>query len=131
MVRRLVVWLIVVVAAGAFVFAFTLGGDEPADVGHDAVEFRFPRPGVLEVRQVEVGIDLQPGWTGTLRIQGVDIPEDQLRRVDPQNQFFFKPGEGKAFEEFRPGRICATALIWRLNAAREDAEPDTWCFRVA
>jgi len=131
MARRVVTTLIVLLALGAFVFAFTLDGGDEEGTGHHAVEFRFPQPNSRELRQIEVGIDLETGWTGVLRIQGVEIPEDQLRRVEPQNQFFFQPGESKEFEEFRPGRICATALIWPVQQDRDAAESVTWCFEVA
>lgn len=131
--HRIVVTLLLGLAAFGFIYAFTLrGDDEETTVTHSAVEFLFPQPGApLEVRQAEVGVDLRAGWTGVLQIAGVEIPEDQLRRVDPQNQFFFQPGEGKEFEEFPPGQLCATALIWPQTEDRDVAETVRWCFRVA
>jgi hypothetical protein len=131
--RRVVITLILGLAAFGFIYAFTLRGDEEGPViTHSAVEFLFPQPGApLEVRQAEVGVDLQAGWTGVLQIAGVEIPEDQLRRVEAQNQFFFQPGQGREFEEFPAGQLCATALIWPVTEDRDAAETVRWCFRVA
>lgn len=130
--RRVVTTLVVVTAGLAFVWAFTLRGEED-DVAltHAAVERLVPPDGAQEVRQTQVGVDLQPGWTGVLLVAGVEIPEDQLRRVEAQNQFFFQPGDGKEFESFPPGRLCAAALIWPVDSDRESADRVGWCFRVA
>jgi hypothetical protein len=84
------------------------------------------------VRQAEVGIDLAPGWTGVLLINGLEIPEDQLRRVEPQNEVYFQPGEGKELEAFQAGTIVVEAQIWRsVSETRDDARSVTWSFGVA
>lgn len=132
--RRIVTTLVLAAAIFAFIYAFTLQGEDadPASITHPAVEFVFPPPGApLEVRQAEVGVDLRPGWTGVLQIAGVEIPEDQLRRVDAENQFFFQPGPGLEFEEFPAGQLCATAVIWPVDQDRNAADTVRWCFRVA
>jgi hypothetical protein len=136
--RRVVLTLITAAALFAFVFAFTLGDDSPSPADRDdAVEFLHPPPGTpLEVRQAQVGIDLAPGWTGVLSIEvpgrpPLQIPEEELNRVEPLNQFFFQPGPGRVFEEFPPGRLCAIAEIWRSVEGRGDSRQVRWCFRLA
>ncbi len=67
------------------------------------MEHLVPRNGAEVLRQSELGIDLAPGYEGTLVVNGVEMPTAQLRLVPEQNQVFFTPGEGKVIDEL-PGR---------------------------
>ena len=84
------------------------------------------------LRQAEIGIDLKPGWTGDLAVNGVPIPEDQVRRNDPLNQVFFTPGPGKEIEQFNSGTVIVVASIWRPvdGETRDDARQVVWRFKV-
>ncbi len=133
-IRKVALGLALVGALAAFVYAFTLGRgatDEVATTG--AVEVLVPNQGAQVLRQSEIGVDLAPEWTGVLQINGIEIPEDQLRRVPAQNQFFFTPGPGKEIEELPAGIVQAVALIWRPVAGetRDDADTVRWTFQVA
>jgi hypothetical protein len=133
-VRRLVPFVLVVAALAAIVYAGSLGsGSEEIRITDEAVEQLVPADGSpVAVRQAEVGIDLAPGWTGVLIINGREIPEDQLRRVDAQNQVFFQPSAGKDIEAFQAGTIVVEAEIWRSTSeTREDARSVIWSFGVA
>jgi hypothetical protein len=134
MVRRVVTITLVVAAFGLIFYAGTLGSG-PAEVRStdDAVERVIPADGSpVAVRQAEIGIDLAPGWTGVLIIDGTEIPEDQLRRVEAENQVFFQPGAGKVFEALPEGSHVVTAEFWRTaSETRADARSLTWQFRVA
>ena len=133
-VRRLVPAAIAVVALGVFVFAFTLGrGTTDIGATADAVEQLLPARGTQVLRQSEIGIDLAPEWTAVLIVDGIEIPEDQLRRVDAQNQVFFTAGPGMEIEELPAGTVQVTALIWRPVAGetRADADRVLWSFQVA
>ncbi len=132
--RRLVPGALAVFALGLFVYAFTLGrGTTDIVVTGDAVEQLVPARGAQVLRQTEVGIDLAPEWTALLVINGIEIPEDQLRRVDAQNQVFFTAGPGREIEELPAGTVQVTALIWRPVAGetRDDADQVQWSFEVA
>jgi hypothetical protein len=132
--RRVVIGGLLLVAIGLFVFAGSKGAEEvPATSISSAVQFLIPDNGSPSVlRQAEIGIDLEPGWVAVLQVNGVEIPEDQYRRVDPENQVFFTPGEGKEIERLAPGRVTVTALAWRPvdGETRENARPITWSFNV-
>lgn len=130
--RRIAITALLGLALFGFVYAFTLGGSRDDGSGDAAVEQLVPAPGSQTVRQAEIGIDLLPEWTGLLVINGVEIPEDQLRRVDAQNQVFFTPGPGKDIEQLEAGVVQVTALIWRPVAGetRDDAKPVRWSFQV-
>ena len=121
--RRIVLLLLVGGALGAIVYAGTLGtGSEEIRRTDEAVERLVPEDGSpVAVRQAEVGVDLAPGWTGVLKINGIEIPEDQLRRVEAQNEVYFQPGT-----------IVVEAEIWRsASETRADARTVTWRFGVA
>lgn len=118
----------------AFVYAFSLGrGSSDIVPTGGAVEVLVPPDGSQVLRQTEIGIDLAPEWTGVLQINGIEIPEDQLRRVPAQNQVFFAPGPGKEIEELPAGQVEVVALIWRPVAGetRDDADTIRWSFQVA
>ena len=133
--RKLVIGALLLVALGLVAWAGQLRGEptEP-ELRDAAVEaFEPPAGSPAAIRQARIGIDLAPGWTGILRINGVEIPEDQLDRNDPLNQVFFQPGEGKEIERLPPGPVVVHALIWRpaFGETRESARTVTWEFRVA
>ncbi|MBW3645653.1 MAG: hypothetical protein KY441_09130 [Actinobacteria bacterium] len=130
--RRIALTALLALALFGFVYAFTLGGDKDAGPGDAAVENLVPGPGSQTVRQAEIGVDLVPEWTALLVVNGIEIPEDQLRRVDAQNQVFFTPGPGKEIEQLDAGMVQVTALIWRPVAGetRQDAQAVRWTFRV-
>lgn len=132
--KRLLPVVLVIAALATIVYAGTLGGgSEEIRITDDAVEQLVPADGSpLVLRQAEVGIDLAPGWTGVLSVNGREIPEDQLRRVDAQNQVFFQPGAGKEFEAFPAGTIIVEAEIWRtVSETRDQARSVIWSFGVA
>jgi hypothetical protein len=135
-IRRALVGLVVAAALGVFIFAFTLGGEQEEQVTRSgsAVERFIPADGSpAAVRQSEIGIDLAPGFTAVLLVDGVEIPDDQLRRNDPEAQLFFTPGEGKVIDALSPGSHTVTALVWRPVASqtRDDAQPYSWSFNAA
>jgi hypothetical protein len=100
-----------------------------------AVEALTPEndsPNVL--RQSVVGIDLVPGWDADLRINGLDIPQDEERNVEGQSQILFTPGEGKVLKALPSGFVQVTAIIWRPidgQTRERGSRTVTWSFRVA
>jgi hypothetical protein len=120
------------VALFAGVRATDTGGEDPVTVAGrpDVVEVLVPGAGDEVIRQAELGIDLAPGYDGTLVVNGVEIPAEEQRRVPEQNQVFFTPGEGKVVEQLRAGPNCATAIVWKASAGRGTADDQTfsWCF---
>ena len=132
--RRVVLGLLLVVAVGMFWLAGRNGNADPEPVvSESAVEQLIPADGSPSVlRQAEIGIDLKDGWTGELSINGVFIPEDQLRRNEPLAQVFFTPGPGKEIEQLRSGSVVVVASIWRPidGETRDDARQVVWRFKV-
>lgn len=156
--RRVVITVVLAVAFGALVLGFRLGTGGREDVAalEEAVEGQLPAPGSSGLQQESIEIDLAAGWTGTLSVNGVDIPADELNCLDdcgvplcgpsetpraggegcrvpndPQNRVYFRPGAGKEIEELPTGDILVVARIRRLSERPEDARPVSWSFRVS
>ena len=107
--------------------------DQTDDTGSsDIVERFIPKPDDEVVRPAELGIDLAPGYDGTIAVNGVAIPEEDQRRVPEQNEVFFTPGDGKAVERLNAGPNCATATVWRAADGPGTANDRTftWCFEA-
>lgn len=103
-------------------------GDGP---GGQAVERLYPPSDSQQLQGVQAGIDLAARWTGTLVVNGVEVPESQLVRRPETNQVFFTPGPGLVLEEWYAGRNCVRAVIWEVTGSREDGSRTVdWCFEV-
>lgn len=123
---------VILAALGLFVAAGFMAADpdEPL-VGSRALEQLIPVRDAEILRQDVIGVDLAPGWTGRLRIDGIPIPPEQLEPDNGLNQLLFKPGPGKAIERLDPQQNCAEITYWQLAEGADLAEPPLrWCFRV-
>jgi hypothetical protein len=131
--RVLVAGLLVAAALALAIGIAVTDTSHPDDkTQSDIVEHFIPNPNDEVLRQSELGIDLAPGYDGTLMVNGVDIPVEDQRRVPEQNQVFFTPGEGKAVEELHAGVNCVTATVWKAADGPGTANDRTypWCFEA-
>jgi len=135
-VRRLLAAVVVLASLGGLVYACgAIDTGEPGDVatsGDQAIERLIPPPGSEILRQEAVGVDLAAGWTGSLRVNDVDIPEDQVDDDDLASTgvLTYTVGEGNAVERFEAGENCATVIYRRVEDAPADSRSRTWCFNV-
>jgi hypothetical protein len=134
--RRIVITALLAFAVGLLVWAANHDADQSlkpqAGKIDSAVEQVVPGDGDAALRQSQIGVDLEPGWSGVLAVDGKEIPEDQLRRNEPLNQVFFTPGDGQEIEELAPGTHRASALIWRTaSQTRNEGHTVNWSFRVS
>ena len=126
----------VLLAIGLFALSGRFAA-EPSDPSalDAAVERLIPADGSpAALRQAEIGIDLELGWTAVLTINGVRIPEDEYRQNGPEGEIYFTPGQGRAIEELPPGDVAVTATIWRPIDGQTETSGSrtvTWRFRVA
>ncbi len=128
--RRIIMGLIAIAAVGGLVYSFSgptqdSGPDRPA-----AVEAVSPEGGNLDLRQVTISADLAAGYTGYLTIDGVEVPEDDLQRVDALNSVTLRPQPGSDYEELQPGSHCAGVVYWRIGRPRDESNTYRWCFRL-
>jgi hypothetical protein len=92
----------------------------------------FPEPSAVALRQDAIGAELDFGWTGRLRIDNRDIPDDQLDTISGINRLSFTPGEGKEIETLAEGRHCASLIYWQTSETEDQAgRPYIWCFTSA
>jgi hypothetical protein len=132
---KIVAAAVVAVAAVLIFIAFTsLGEDEDpvlSEGDQQVVENLIPRRDSQVPQQSSVGIDLVTGWAGTLAIDGVEIPEDELTVTPEIGLIMYAPAEGKAVEELQAGQNCITATIWRISDGRGvNDRTIPWCFEV-
>ena len=103
---------------------------DPEEDDPGAVERLYPAADAAALQRVQVGIDLGSRYTGRLEVNGIDVPDDQLTRLDALNQVFFSPGEDRVVEEWTPGRNCVRAVYWPIADGPEDSRDVNWCFTV-
>jgi hypothetical protein len=119
-----------VVAVNLLVAAVVIGGREEGPELPSNIESVIPTPGSGILAQDDVGADLLDTFTGVLLIDGVEIPEDQLRINRPLGQVSFRPGKGKDIPRLEEGLHSATIVYWPQDRSREDAKSFTWTFRA-
>ncbi len=135
--RRALITVVVIGCLAGVVVAFSMvprddGTNDIAVTESGPVEQLIPPRNSEILRQDVTGVDLRPGWTGVLIVNGVEIPEDQvdLANLESLGQILFTPGNDKAVEQYEAGENCVTAVVWRVEESRADARNTDWCFNV-
>lgn len=126
---RLIFLLLGVALALVVIFAviWAPGGREfrlPA-----AVESITPGNGETVLRQIDLRIDMQVGYTIELFIDGVRIPADEISATEATGRFTWVPGPSKTFEEWSVGPHSIGITYERLGD-RIDVGQLSWVFRV-
>lgn len=130
---RLVLSSLVAVAIGLIVLAAVSGDDadgrcpgQPA-----AVELVTPNCNSSVLQQQRIEADLAPGYEGTLAINGVAIPDDELIVIDALNLLWYELGPGKTIERLDPQINQVTVTYWRSADGPAQSNRWTWVFRAA
>jgi hypothetical protein len=111
-------------------FASVQHGDKAITLPPEVVRV-VPQPGDLVLRQSSVGVQLKPGYTGVLIIDGKEIPQDQLQIDESQATIFYTARQGADIESFAPGQHSITAVFWKLTESRNESSQFTWPFKVS
>jgi len=135
---KIVAAVLVTLAVGAFVAAYlsTSGdgddgtGGAGAAGGGDFVERLLPGSDTQVVQQGTVGIDLAPGWEGSLVVDGVAIPAEDVDVNESLGLIQFTPGPGKIMRTLPVGNICAQATVFEARTGPQDSRLVSWCFDV-
>ncbi len=132
LLRRFVLGLVLVASGVALYVAFALHEDS-ADLPLRPAAIRFvsPEPGALELRQTTIFYELDPRYAGTLRVDSVVIPDDQLDVIVGLNRYSFTPGEGREISELPPGRTCAVVTYELVTDVNAEPGRYRWCFNVS
>jgi hypothetical protein len=100
--------------------------------------------------QTEVFVDLLPGYTGVLVIDGVELETVDLSDLGAASQvpgqqvslpaktiyekgnatLRFVPSEGAAIESFSQGAHTAKVIFWKVLGSRDRSQSYTWTFSV-
>ncbi|MCU1354204.1 MAG: hypothetical protein JWM05_3413 [Acidimicrobiales bacterium] len=145
--RRSVIAVALVVAAGFFVFATQRGQHGDTGPANDpAVEQRVPGPGARVLQQAQVGAQLKPGYDGRVSVNGIEVPEDQMAgAVDPSSSIaakygvrpntkqdvLFIPGPGKVIEKLPPGRATIQVRLWKIIEGPSKSRTISWEIAVS
>ena len=132
--RSLVLSVLVAIAVVGIGYAFSLNDESGQPVIKDSAVARvFPEPGTQTLRQDTIYVELQVPYTGVLRIDETEIPEDQLERIQVGNttRVAYTPGPEKETGALRPGRHSATAVFWEETKSRREARTFGWNFTVS
>jgi len=127
--RRLIILALVGLGGVLFGIAVILTIANPSSldlpVGITSIS---PTPSSNVLSQSNIVVDLASGYTGDLVVNGVDIPEGELFRVQGLNQLTFRPGIGQSFDQLLPDRNCVTVEYWLIAEGDEDRLTYDWCF---
>ncbi|MGI9645314.1 MAG: hypothetical protein ACR2O6_08410 [Ilumatobacteraceae bacterium] len=122
-------------------------GDEGVD-RPDAIENLTPVEDAIQVLQQEsVIVDLEFGWEGRLRIDGIDIPTTTIGEIevepgeqldlpptaifDPGNAVIsFRPTDGAVIESWSAGPHQVELVYWRIEDGVETARTYVWSFNA-
>ena len=132
-------WVRPVVISALLVFAAFLlyeGAQSKSELKPEAkptgIALVFPEKNAVAVRQDAIGADLDFGWTGRLRVDNHDIPDDQVDRIAGINRMTFTPGPEKEIVTLDEGRHCVNLIYWKTSETEDQAgRPYTWCFTAA
>ena len=103
-------------------------GSRPSE--DEIVEQTIPSEGAEILQQQQIGIDLGNAYrVSRLLIQRTPIQEANLTRRDELNQVFYQPAEGREFDVFPPGRVCAVADVVEVLTG-DPVRSVEWCFEV-
>ncbi len=119
-----------VVVVGCIFAIVQLNESNATDMGNGAIEKLVPAPATSILSQTEVGVDLAPGYTARLSLNGIPIADDEVRRIDATNSVLFLPGPGRSIERFTPGQNCMTAEYWLMVEGDASSQTATWCFEA-
>jgi hypothetical protein len=131
-----------VAALAIFIGAYAANSDPSANSGCSqpkAVELLYPPCNTQAFQQAQVGVDMAPGYTVDLVVNGVPIPLDQIQNSAAQNTvearvvpdiYLFAPGPDKALERLKPGPNTATVSYRKVGANEATRQSFTWGFTV-
>jgi hypothetical protein len=96
------------------------------------IESISPQRGELTGLIDDITVDLDDSYTGVLEVDGIEIPEDQLDRIEQLGVISFRPGPGKEIARLRAGENTVVVLYW-LRTDPRPAKPFSfsWRFRAA
>lgn len=132
--QRIVISLLLAIAVVGIVFAFQMAEEpENAVVHRDSrVTNIFPGEGDTILRQDTVSADVAFPYTGVLILDGIEIPEPQLKSVQVGNstRLAYTPGPDTVTGFLRAGRHNIEVQFWKPEDGQDKASSFRWQFEV-
>ena len=126
---RVVVSALLAVAAALLYIGFVSSVDHKTETNNAAhVSFVQPEPNAVALRQARIFASLDTAYTGTLIVEGIEIPEAQLDHLEGLNTVGFTPRAGTETGALKPGKRCARVVYWPLASSRSEAMSYDWCW---
>lgn len=122
--------VLLLIVAVAVVAVYKNSATTATNLDGGKIQRLIPTPGSKILQQDIVGIDLAPGYEGSLTLNGTPLPDDQVTIVPPLNQITFKPGPNKIFEQLPEGENCLVATYWLTATGPSVTTSRSWCFSV-
>jgi hypothetical protein len=113
------------VAIGAVVFA---PSGRPSEVP-DVLESYSPIGGSTVLRQIDLEIDLPVGYEIVLVVDGVAIPNSEIKSVPQTGKFTWRPGPTTIIPDWSVG-LHTVWLRWDRGSGLPDPGEWIWTFRV-
>jgi len=125
---------LIIVAVGCvigIVFGFSLGrtGTTKPKLPPPFAQI-FPPPGDLDLRQVEPVVVLRAGYTADLTIDGQEVVEQDVQRVEALHSVTYRPGPESDIGRLGAGRHCVTAVARGEADHQYDSATYRWCFNL-
>jgi hypothetical protein len=139
---RILLALCTIAALAIFVGAYVTNSNPESNrdcAPPAAIDEIFPACNTLVFQQSTIGVDMAPGYSVELAINGVSIPRDQVENRAATNAtstrivpdlFVFNPGPGKEVQRLSPGPNSATVTYYKLSANPSTAVQFRWFFTV-
>lgn len=137
------------VVAMGYALSIAVTGDEGSKLPAAIERIDPVRSATQMPAQTQVVVDLLPGYTGVLVIDGLELETvnlDELRgSVKPGQQITlppttvyepgnatltFDPSEGSSIPKFEQGEHLVEVIYWKVTEGRERARSFSWTFNV-
>ncbi len=97
----------------------------------ETIEAIAPERNSITSRRETISVDLRDDLYGVILLDRVEIPEDQLSRVEELGVVSFRPGPGQDLAAFSGGEHTVVVSYWPRSEPRPDRPASySWTFRV-
>lgn len=116
---------LIAVIAGAF--ALSRSGEDP-ELPRPLISVS-PEPGGAAIRQASIRINIEPGYSITLIVDGEGVDPAEVSEIEGIGRFEWDPATSFAFDEWTPG-THTVQVAWDTLTGLPDQGQYTWHFRV-
>ena len=120
MIRRIVISVVAAAAIVGIAMGFS-SSRKPVAPKNTYVREVYPPPGDLDLRQVQIGAKLAPGYTGTLQIDGAEVVQDDIHFDPALYTVMLQPSQDSPWKQLSPGQHCAIVLYWPIGQSATNA----------